>query len=312
MTVELSATRPDELTPESSTTARPTRSLPLLKDSAPRREEEDREETPYKLHHRFDRMGRLIGDAAIERLLNSRVMVIGLGGVGSFAAESLVRSAVGHLALVDFDRVCVTNANRQIQALAGNAGKLKAQVLAERMVQANPQCQVQAIPVFYSEENAESLLAWKPDAIVDAIDNITAKCHLLATCRARGIPVVSALGAAGRLDPTAIATADLAYTKFDPMARVIRKILRQKYGVPRTGALGISAVYSTELAREPVELHYDGGQGFRCLCPGDKNDFHSCEERRVIYGTASFVTGTFGLFCAGLVVNRLIAEPKIP
>lgn len=268
----------------------------------------DADETAYQLHRRFDRLARLVGEAAVELLFRSHVMVIGLGGVGSFAAESLVRSGVGRVSLVDFDRVCVTNSNRQLQAVRGNIGLGKAATLAERMRLINPQATAEPIAKFYSVSTSDELIALAPDFIVDAIDNMTAKCHLLATCRARRIPVVSSLGASGRIDPSQIGIADLAHTKVCPVGRVIRKILRQQYDFPRTGDLGIAAVYSTEVARDPEPVTYDGGQGFRCVCPGGSNDLHSCEKRRVIYGTASFVTGTFGLFCASVVVRSLVAS----
>ncbi|HMA92058.1 MAG TPA: tRNA threonylcarbamoyladenosine dehydratase [Polyangiaceae bacterium] len=267
------------------------------------------EESEYQLHRRFDRIARLIGEPQVERLHHSRVMVIGLGGVGSFAGEALVRSGLGQVLLVDFDRVCVTNSNRQLQAMSGNIGRGKAEVLAERLRLINPQAEVAAVAKFYSTSTSEELLGLAPSCVVDAIDNITAKCHLLAACRARGIPVVSALGAAGRIDPTQIAISDLARTKVCPMGRVLRKILRQQYDFPRSGDLGITAIYSTEVAREPAEVTYDGGLGFRCVCPGGSNDLHSCEKRRVIYGTASWVTGTFGLFCASAAV-RLLTDIK--
>lgn len=263
-------------------------------------------EDRYRLHRRFDRMGRLVGDEAMERLFGAHVMVIGLGGVGSFAAESLARSGVGRLSLVDFDKVCVTNSNRQLQALKGNIGKYKSTVLAERLQLVNPQASVEPLTTFYNRNTYEEILALKPDWIVDAIDNITAKCHLLATCRERGLRVVTCTGASGRMDPTAIAVADLAKTHVDPLAAAVRKILRQNHGFPRKGELGIDAVYSTEVIREPIELHYDNGLGFRCVCPGGKNELHSCEERNVIYGTASFVTGAFGLTCASVVVRAIV------
>ncbi len=162
---------------------------------------------------------------------------------------------------------------------------------------------------FYSEATSEELLSLTPNYVVDAIDNLTAKSHLLTTCRARSIPLVTSLGAAGRMDPSQIGVADLARTKFDPMGRVMRKILRQKHDFPKSGLFDIPAVYSTEVAREPEPVTYDGGLGFRCVCPGGSNDFHSCEKRRVIYGTSSFVTGTFGLFCASVAVRSLVAQP---
>lgn len=262
-------------------------------------------ENAYRLHRRFDRMGRLVGDEAMERLFAAHVMVVGLGGVGSFAAESLSRSGIGRLTLVDFDRVCVTNSNRQLQALKGNVGKRKADVLAERLRLINPQAVVDPLCRFYDAETAASILAAAPDFVVDAIDNVTAKCHLLATCRRLGIPVVSSTGASGRIDPTSVRVCDLADTAIDPLAQEVRHILRRKYDFPATGPFDISAVYSTERPRHPEELHYDDGEGFRCVCPGGKNDQHSCDERRLIYGTASFVTGSFGLSCASVVVRRL-------
>lgn len=269
--------------------------------------ESEEGETRYRLHRRFDRMGRLVGDQQMERLFASHVVVIGLGGVGSFAAESLLRSGVGRLTLVDFDRVCVTNSNRQLQAMRGTVGKLKAQVLADRLRLVNPQAEIEVVARFYDAATSELILDRqpKPDFVIDAIDNITAKCHLIAACTHKGLPLVSSMGAAGRFDPTSLRIEDLAETRIDPMAQEVRKILRTKYGFPAEGAFGVSAVYSVERPKEPVDLHYDEGLGFSCVCPGGKNEHHSCEERRLIYGTASYVTGSFGLFCASVAVNAL-------
>ncbi len=262
----------------------------------------------YKLHRRFDRLGRLVGDAGMERLFASRVMVIGIGGVGSHAAVALARSGVGTVALVDFDVICATNVNRQIQSREGTAGKPKVDVLAEYIRSIHPQVVAEPIPRFYDADCADELLGppGEPavDFVVDAIDNLTTKCHLLATCRERGIPVVCATGASGRIDPTAIRSADLADTRLDPLAAMVRKLLRKNHGFEKKGPWGIPAVYSIEPIREPVELHYDGGRGFRCMCPGPR-EHHTCEKRRVIYGTAGFVTGAFGLACASAVVRGL-------
>lgn len=264
-------------------------------------------EEEYRLHRRFDRMGRLVGDDAMRALFRSHVMVVGLGGVGSWTAEALARSGVGRLTLVDFDKVCVTNVNRQLAALKGTVGQYKAEVLAERLREVNPQARVDAVPRFFSEATSEELLAEPPDFVVDAIDNLTAKCHLLATCASLGIPVATSTGAAGRMDPTLVRVTDLARTKVDPMALAVRKILREKHGYAQKKKFGIPAVYSEEEPMKPVELHYDRGLGFRCVCPGGKNDQHSCEQRAVIYGTASFVTGAFGLALASVVVRALVA-----
>ncbi|MGZ3426771.1 MAG: tRNA threonylcarbamoyladenosine dehydratase [Polyangia bacterium] len=266
-------------------------------------------ETAYRLHRRFDRIGRLVGDAAMEQLLSAHVMVVGLGGVGSFAVEALARSGVGTLSLVDFDRVCVTNTNRQLQAVATSVARPKATMLAERVRAINPQATPRAMPLFYSAKTCDEILGARPAFVVDAIDNVTAKCHLLATCKARGIPVVSSTGASGRIDPTQVRVVDLAETAIDPLADAVRRTLRQKYDFPSKGPFGISAVYSTEPPAMPRELHYDGAEGFHCVCPGGANDQHSCEDRRVIYGTAGFVTGAFGLACASVVV-RAIADAQ--
>jgi tRNA threonylcarbamoyladenosine dehydratase len=262
-------------------------------------------ETAYRLHRRFDRMGRLVGDEGMARLFGAHVMVVGLGGVGSFAVEALARSGVGRLSLVDFDRVCVTNTNRQLQAVHGVIGKPKAQLLVERVRLINPQAQAEAITQFYGDRTSEPILARAPDYVIDAIDNVTAKCHLLAACRRRGLPVVSSMGASGRWDPTSLRVVDLADTRIDPLADAVRRTLRQKHDFPARGPFGIQAVFSEEHPRTPVDLHYDGGEGFRCVCPGGTDSPHSCEERRLIYGTASFVTGAFGLATAGVVVRAL-------
>lgn len=256
------------------------------------------------LHRRFDRVGRLVGEKGMERLTESHAMVVGVGGVGSFAAESLARSGVGELTLVDFDRVCVTNSNRQIQALEPTIGLPKVVALGTRLGQINPLALVRPLDLSYSKERADHILSFSPDVVVDAVDNITAKCHLLAECRKRGIPVVSSLGAAGRMDPTSIEVADLACSKLDPMARIVRKILRQKYEFPRRGSFGITAVYSREPAREPFELHY--GDDAEACDPEKTNDLHKLDRRRIVYGSASFVTGTFGLFCASAAVRELL------
>lgn len=274
---------------------------------------ESAEETRYRLHRRFDRLGRLFGDGAVERLMGAKVAVFGLGGVGSFAAEALARSAVGHLTLVDFDDVCVTNANRQLQALRGTIGRPKAEVLAERLRLINPQADVAAACAFYNAERSDSLLApaggGRYDYVIDCVDNLSAKAHLLATCRARGIPVVASMGAAGKSDPTQIRQTDLSRVTVCRLARELRKLLREQHEFPKKGTFGITAVYSTEARSWPRELSYDNGMGFRCVCP-KTSDEHSCESRSLVDGTAVYVTGTFGLHLAGLVVNGLVNEVR--
>ncbi len=261
----------------------------------------------YKLHRRFDRMARLTGDAGMDRLMNSFVIVFGLGGVGSFTAESLVRSGIGRLRIVDFDDVCVTNVNRQLHAMKGHIGKPKATLMAERLRRINPKAEIEAVKQFYQADCSDEMLAGEPDFVVDAIDQFTAKCHLIATCRARGIPLVSSMGAAGRWDPTAIRVADLNKTQGCKMALNVRKILREKHDFPRGRARwGVPAVFSEEPCQPPEPLAYEAGTGFRCVCPQGQNGLLTCDRRARIDGSASFVTGTFGLVCASVVVRGLV------
>jgi tRNA threonylcarbamoyladenosine dehydratase len=254
----------------------------------------------YKLHRRFDRMGRLVGDSAMKRLMDSHVMIIGLGGVGSWAAESIVRSGIGKVTIVDFDEICVTNFNRQLHALQ------KSDVLADRFKKINPQAEIRSIAKFYNFESSDEIFADRPDYVIDAIDNVTAKCHLLNRCRSEGIPVICSAGSGGRLDPLKVQVRDLAETEYDPLARAIRRILREKYAFPEKGTFGIQTVFSAEPATKPEELTYDGGKGFRCVCPQGDNEYFNCDSRNLILGNAGFVTATFGNVAASLVVRALI------
>jgi tRNA A37 threonylcarbamoyladenosine dehydratase len=265
----------------------------------------------YRLHRRFDRLGRLFGDGAVQHLMGQRVVVFGTGGVGSFAAEALARSAIGHLMLVDFDDVCVTNSNRQLQAMQGTIGKPKAEILRDRLRLVNPKATIESNRIFYNAERSDELLKspWPGatdtyDFVLDCIDNITAKTHLIATCRERGIPVVSSMGAAGKLDPTRIRIADIADTQVCPLAKDVRRILRQKYGFPAKGKMGVTAIYSDEERTWPRALTYDGGEGFKCVCP-HRSPEHGCDSRNLIDGTAVYVTGAFGLVASSVIVNTM-------
>lgn len=263
-----------------------------------------------RTHRRFDRAARLFGEPGLHRLMRSRVVVVGVGGVGSFAAESLARSGVGNLRLVDFDRVCVTNSNRQLHAMQGTIGRRKVEVMAERLRLVHPTAEIEPVAQFYGRDRAEEVLSGGVDFVVDAIDNLSAKAHLLWSCLERGIPVVSSMGAAARLDPTRIQVADLAATKQDPFAAALRKLLRSEYGLSFDAKrpLGIPAVFSTEPATLPSSPAYDAETGFRCVCPGGKNGLHDCDRRARIDGSASFVTGTFGLVAASVVVRSLTGQ----
>lgn len=266
----------------------------------------------YRLHRRFDRMGRLVGDAKMRKLMDSHVMIIGLGGVGSWAAESIARAGVGKITVVDFDEICVTNFNRQLHALQGLIGQQKAEVVAERLRKINPQARIVVHAKFYNFETADEIFAERPDFVIDAIDHITSKCHLINYCREKKIPLVCSAGSGGRMDPLAIQVRDLAKTEGDPLARAVRRILREQYAFSEKGEWGVQAVYSTEEPSWPEELKYDNGKGFRCVCPQGDNPYFNCDSRNLILGNAGFVTGTFGNVCASVVVRGLIAHKLAP
>ncbi len=289
------------MTPSIDQEARPEPSFPFL-DFQDREALED-----YKLHRRFDRMGRLIGDPKMKRLMDAHVMVVGLGGVGSYAAESIVRSGVGKVTIIDFDLICITNVNRQLHAMQGVIGKPKSEVLAERFRKINPRAEILPMRECYNQETSEKIFDLEPDFIIDAIDSVAWKCHLLHACLQKGVKAVSSSGAAGRLDPTQIRVADLADTRMDHLARSVRKIMRQKYGYSRDRKFGVPTVYSLEPATKPEDLIYDNGQGFRCVCPQGQNDFFTCDNRNLIMGTAGFVTGAFGFACSSVAIRELIA-----
>ncbi len=246
----------------------------------------------------------------MEALSRAHVTVFGLGGVGSYAAEGLARSGVGHLTLVDFDAVCATNVNRQLHAMKGTIGKSKAELMAERCRLINPEAQVEGVPLFYNAETSDQLLpkSDQPDVVVDAVDNMKAKLHLLATCVERRVPVISSMGAAGRLDPTQVRLADLSETYNDPFAKDVRKLLRLKYGLDTSKPCGIRVVFSPERRLNPEPLSYDQDTGFLCICPGKDNDFHTCDHRTRIDGTAGFVTSVFGMVAASAVVRGIIGR----
>jgi tRNA A37 threonylcarbamoyladenosine dehydratase len=262
-------------------------------------------------HRRFDRTARLYGDEGQARLAASTVTVFGVGGVGSFAAEGLARAGVGRLILVDFDRVCVTNSNRQLHAMKGTLGKAKVEVMAERLRAINPDAVIEARAEFYRPESAARLLTPEPDAIVDAIDNIAAKMHLIMTCIRERLRLVTSMGAAARIDPTRVRVADLSETRLDPFARDLRKLLRKKHGLDCTRPVGVTAVFSEEPPRAPHTLAYDDG-GFLCVCPSGDNGLHDCEHRNRVDGSTPFVPAVFGMTAAALVVEMLTGIPLRP
>lgn len=249
--------------------------------------------------HRFSRTELLIGPTGLARLRDASVAIFGLGGVGGHAAEALCRAGVGRLVIVDFDDICLTNINRQIVALDDTVGKSKALVMAERMKRINPAVDVFPCKDFYSSENSDFLLAERFDYVVDAIDHITSKLHLIESCCRRGLPIVSSMGAANKLDPTQIKVADISRTQKCRMARIVRKLLKKR-GIERD----VQVVFSTEEYREPaiVDAHCKDD----CICPNKDEQHFSCRHRRIVLGSISYLPALFGLTIAGVVVNGLL------
>lgn len=250
---------------------------------------------------RFSGIGRLYGRSQLERLRSSRVLVVGLGGVGSWTVEALARSGIGHLTLVDFDEVCISNTNRQLHALTRDVGKPKAVALRERLAEISPTLEVETILKFFNPQTAEAILAPGYDCIVDAIDHLPNKCLLLAECRRRELGIVTCGGAGGRRDPTQIKVADLTRTYGDPLLSRLRKQLRDQYDFPHNKRVNwnIDCVFSDEL---PVFPQSDG-----TVCETRETGTAvrlNCESG---YGTATFLTGIFGFHLAALVVNKLTA-----
>ncbi len=269
---------------------------------------------------RFDRFVRLVTVPGFRLLESAHIVVVGVGGVGGYAAEGLARSGVGRITLIDNDVVCATNVNRQIQATSKTVGQSKVALLAARLREINPALACEPIEAFYCAENADELLPLDdpPTFVVDAIDHVTTKLDLLDRCRRNGIPVVSSMGAAGRLDPTAVRVTDLFLTREDPLARVLRKTLRSRHGWPLTGPhgrpepCGVKAVYSVETRRRPVPPAWDDEFGFQCICPHGDDRPQACSHRNLIEGSAGFVTSVFGMAAASVVIREIVGEMAAP
>lgn len=247
---------------------------------------------------RFGGIIRLYGMQAAEKLSAARVAVVGIGGVGSWAAEALARSGVGTIILMDMDDLCITNTNRQIHALGDNYGRAKVEAMGERLRSINPAVQVVEQFSFYTVSHPERLFETQPDVVIDAIDSMRPKTHLIAECRQRNIPVVTCGGAGGRVDASAIRLADLSRTCGDNMLSQLRKNLRKDYNFPlhdKCPEIGIPCVYSAEKPRFP---RCDGSVSCERE-PGQKGGI-GCASG---FGSATHVTGTFGFLMAGAALN---------
>ena len=244
----------------------------------------------------FSRTELLLGWDALERLAASRVAVFGIGGVGGYVCEALVRSGVGAIDLVDDDRVCLTNLNRQLIATRKTVGRLKTEVMQERIQEINPNIKVQLHTCFFLPENADSFSFADYDYVVDAVDTVSAKLALVEQCAKTHTPIISCMGAGNKLDPTAFRVADIYKTRVDPLARVMRRELKKR------GIRKLKVVYSEEQSLRPIE---DMAISCRahCICPpGTKRH---CTDRRDIPGSTAFVPSVAGLILAGEVVKDL-------
>lgn len=246
--------------------------------------------------NQFSRTQLLFGKEAMERLYNARVAVFGVGGVGGYTVEALARSGIGTLDLIDDDKVCLTNLNRQILATRKTVGKYKVDVAEERIHDINPDAVVNTYKTFYMPDTADQFDFSQYDYVVDAIDTVKGKLELVMQAQATGTPIISCMGAGNKLDPTRFRVADIYKTSGCPLARVMRTALRKR------GVKHLKVVYSDEIPTRPIE---DMSISCRshCICPPGAK--HKCNERRDIPGSTAFVPSVAGLIIAGEVVKDL-------
>lgn len=232
----------------------------------------------------WDRTRILVGETGVARLSESHVLIAGLGGVGAHAAEALARAGVGALTLVDHDRVAASNLNRQLVALRSTVGRYKTEVMAERIADINPACRLRAVAEFLDEDGMEGFLSEPFDQVIDAIDSLSSKVSLIETAWRLGLPILSSMGAGGRMDPTRVQVGDLMDTRVCGLARAVRGRLRRR-GIER----GITVVWSDEQPLPPLAPS-DTGRG----------------RPRAVNGTLSYMPSIYGLMLAGLAVKRLL------
>jgi len=249
--------------------------------------------------HQFSRTELGIGSEGLEVLRNSTVAVLGVGGVGSFTVEALARSAVGRIILLDKDVVDITNINRQLHSLLDTIGQEKTELMKERIARINPECEVIVLNMFYNEETYEQLFSAvdRIDYLVDAMDTVSSKIHLVKECKKRGIPIITSMGAANKTDPTRFKVADLFQTSYDPIAKVMRRELR-KDGIKK----GVKVVYSTEI---PVKQRDD------VLQQVVQNPDSPIRKAKQPPASNSFVPAVAGLIMASVAINDLLDKANI-
>lgn len=246
--------------------------------------------------NQFSRTQLLFGAEAMEKLYHARVAVFGIGGVGGYTAEALARSGIGTLDLIDDDKVCLTNINRQIFATRKTVGQYKVDVAEQRILDINPDAVVHTYKTFYSPDTAEQFDFTLYDYVVDAIDTVTGKLELVEQAEKAGIPIISSMGAGNKLDPTAFEVADIYETSVCPLARVMRRELKKR------GIKKLKVVYSKEPAMTPID---DMAISCRanCICPPGTE--RTCTQRRQVPGSNAFVPPVAGLIIAGEVVKDI-------
>lgn len=247
--------------------------------------------------YEFSRTELLIGKEAVRKLAQSKVAIFGIGGVGSFAVEGLVRSGVGKLVLIDDDCICLTNINRQLHATRKTVGKPKVEVMKDRILDINPKAEVTTHQTFYMPGRATELITSDYDYIIDAIDTVTAKIDLIINAKQMNIPIISCMGAGNKLDPSKFEIADIYDTSVCPLAKVMRKELRKR------GITDLKVIYSKETPVKPQE-NEDTSCLVNCICP--KGSARTCTVRRQIPGSIAFVPSVAGLLLASEVVRDLI------
>lgn len=246
--------------------------------------------------NQFSRTQLLLGEEKMESLAAAKVAVFGIGGVGGYTVEALARSGVSRFVLVDDDKVCLTNINRQLIALKSTIGKYKVEVMRERILEINPRAEVELRQCFFLPENADSFDFASYSYVVDAVDTVTAKLSIIERAKAAGVPVISSMGAGNKLDPTRFEVTDIYKTSMCPLARVMRRELKKR------GVRDLKVVYSKEPALTPLE---DMSISCRtnCVCPPGAE--RKCTDRRAIPGSIAFVPSVAGLIVAGEVVRDL-------
>ena len=248
------------------------------------------------MSRQFARTQLLLGPEAMEKLAHSRVAVFGVGGVGGYVCEALARSGVGAFDLIDDDKVCLTNINRQIIATRKTIGKYKVEVMRERILDINPSADIRVYKCFFLPENADEFPFDEYDYVVDAVDTVTAKIELVMKAQEKGVRIMSSMGAGNKLDASAFRVADIYKTKVCPLAKVMRRELKKR------GIKKLKVVYSEEKALTPLEDESISCRS-NCVCPPGTQ--HKCTDRRAIPGSVAFVPPVAGLIIAGEVIKDL-------